>query len=397
MAAPDIARLRQLRDTVAVVGVGETDYRADYRTGARGNVVEKGAGGRDPYLLGMTALRRALDDAGIAKDDIDGLWVSGHLTESGACLAYGIDPNWTASGDAARGIAQATMAIASGLCTTVALVYSTAQRSFDVQYGGPKGERRIDQLEAPWGMTSLGAYYAQMFQRHADVYSTTEEQLGAIAVAFRRHASMNEQAIMRQPLTIEDYLNTRYIAAPLRLPDYSLINDAAVAIIVQRADIAQDARHAPVSVSGFAWNEMNSNEPGRVPAQAEFWAPSTEVVRETVYGMSGLGPADVDLYGTYDSFSIHLLFSLEGFGFCAPGDSGAFVQGGRIEIGGELPTNTSGGMLSESATQGWTQHVELVRQLRGGLNDRQVEGAEVAQYAHNLLGKCLSVIYTKRT
>jgi acetyl-CoA acetyltransferase len=111
--------------------------------------------------------------------------------------------------------------------------------------------------------------------------------------------------------------------------------------------------------------------------------------------MAGVTPKDVDVFATYDSFSVHLLASLEGFGFCKEGEAGAFVQGGRIEIGGELPCNTSGGMLSESYMQSWNHQPELVRQLRGGLGPRQVKDAEVAQYVHDVAGKCKSLIYTR--
>ena len=118
-------------------------------------------------------------------------------------------------------------------------------------------------------------------------------------------------------------------------------------------------------------------------------------VAAQVYPMAGVTPKDVDVFATYDSFRVHLLASLEGFGFCNEGEGGAFVQNGRIEIGGELPCNTSGGMLSESYMQSWNHQPELVRQLRGGLGPRQVQGAEVAQYVHDVAGKCKSIIYTK--
>lgn len=395
MAAPDLARLKRLKDTVAVVGVGDTDYLQDYRSGPRGNVVAKGSRDRDPYALAATALRRALDDAGLDKRDIDGICVSGQLSAERASGLLGINPGWCGSGDAPRAIVEATMAINAGLCTTVACVYATAQRSVDTPYGGPRATNSADASEAPWGMTSLGGLYAMMFERHSEVYGTTEAQLGAVSVAFARHASMNPNAIRQQPITIEDYMSARYVAEPLRLPDYCLINDGGVALIIQRADIAKDGKQAPINVSGFGWNELNADAPAAGPRLKDFYATSHQAVRDTVYPMSGYGPKDVDVYATFDSFSAHLLFSLEGFGFCNPGESGAFVQGGRIEVGGEIPCNTSGGMLSESSMQGWNHQVELVRQLRGGLGRRQVEHAEIGQYAHNLLGRCLSVIYTK--
>ena len=247
----DQTRLAPLKDPVAVVGVGETDYASDYR-GAGGKAVAKGEARYDSYTLASRALKRALDDAGLNKDDIDGLCVA-NLSSERACELWGMNPRWSGGGDAAQCIIEATMAINCGLCTTVALVYGNAQRSMDTAYGGSRvtgGGITSYFYYAPWGLTSQGALYALMFQRHKLLYGTTEEQLGAIAVAFRKHACMNPNAIMQKPLTIDDYLNARYVAEPLRLFDYCLINDGGVAIIVRRADMANDCRHSPIMVSG---------------------------------------------------------------------------------------------------------------------------------------------------
>jgi acetyl-CoA acetyltransferase len=190
-------------------------------------------------------------------------------------------------------------------------------------------------------------------------------------------------------------MNARYIAEPLRLFDYCLINDGGVAIIVRRADMAKDLMQPPVYVTGLGWSEENVDATQLRPRLGDFYHKAHRKVAEQAYGMSGLGPKDIDVFATYDSFSVHLLASLEGFGFCKEGEGGAFIQGGRIEIGGELPCNTSGGMLSESYMQSWNHQPELVRQLRGGLGARQVEGAEVAQYVHDVAGKTKTIIYTK--
>ena len=327
----DRKRLAPLKDTVAIVGVGETDYGADYR-GAGGRAMAKGEARYDSYTLASRALKRALDDAGLNKEDIDGLCTGPTLSGERASELWGLNPRWSGSGDAAQGIIEATMAIHCGLCTTVALVYGNAQRSMDTAYGGSRvtgGGITSYFYYAPWGLTSQGALYALFFQRHKLLYGTTEEQLGAIAVAFRKHACLNPNAVMYgKPITIDDYT----------------------------------AHHG---------------------------------VAQQMYPMAGVTPKDVDVFATYDSFSVHLLASLEGFGFCKEGEGGAFVQNGRIEIGGELPCNTSGGMLSESYMQSWNHQPELVRQLRGGLGARQVQGAEVAQYVHDVAGKCKSLIYTK--
>jgi acetyl-CoA acetyltransferase len=399
MAAPDLERLRPLRDTAAIVGVGETDYAADYRTGPSGGAAAKGERATDSYTLAARAFRRALDDAGLRKDEIDGLCAGGPVAHERLSETLGLNPSWGISGDAPRCIVEAVQAIDAGLCTTVALVYGNAQRSMNTQYGGPQamgGEAILSYVYyAPWGMTSQGALYAMMFKRHQLVYGTTEEQLAAVSIAFRRHASLNSNAVMQQPITREEYLAARYIVEPLRLYDYCLINDGAVALILRRADLARDGRQPPVLISGFGWSELNADSTQLRPRLKDFYFPAHRAVAAQVYGMAGVGPKDIDVYATYDSFSVHLLFTLEGFGFCEEGESGAFVQGGRIEVGGVLPCNTSGGMLSESYMQSWNHQVELVRQLRGGLGPRQVRDAAVAQYAHDVAGKCLSLIYTK--
>ena len=384
----DLDRLRPLSDVAAIVGVGETDYAADYRT-ARGEASAVGSGGGDSYVLAARAFRRALDDAGLEKGEIDGLCVGGPLAHERIAELLGLNPRWSSGGDAPRSVIDAVQAIQAGLCTTVACVYGNAQRSANVQYGGPQAMGGGGILSyvyyAPWGLTSQGALYALMFKRHQLVYGTTEEQLAAVAVALRRHATLNPNAIMRErPLSTADYLDARYIVEPLRLFDYCLVNDGGVALIVQRADLARERRHEPVLVSGFGWSELSVDATQLRPRIKDFYFPAHRDVVAQVYPMAGVTQRDIDVYATYDSFSVHLLFTLEGFGFCGEGESG-----------GQLPCNTSGGMLSESYMQSWNQQVELVRQLRGGLGDRQVEGAEVAQYAHDVAGKCMSLIYTK--
>ena len=397
-AQADLDRLRPLKDVAAIVGVGDTDYAADYRT-ARGEATAVGSGGGDSYVFAARAFRRALDDAGLEKGEIDGLCVGGPLAHERLSEVLGLNPRWSSGGDAPRSVIEAVQAINAGLCTTVACVYGNAQRSANVQYGGPQamgGDGILSYVYyAPWGLTSQGALYAMMFKRHQLVYGTTEEQLAAIPVALRRHATLNPNAIMQRPLSTEDYLRARYIVEPLRLFDYCLVNDGGVAIIVQRADLARERKQEPVLISGFGWSELTVDATQLRPRIKDFYFPAHHNVVAQVYPMAGVTQNDIDVYATYDSFSVHLLFTLEGFGFCGEGESGDFVQDGRIEVGGALPCNTSGGMLSESYMQSWNQQVELVRQLRGGLGDRQVEGAEVAQYAHDVAGKCMSLIYTK--
>ena len=399
MTGPDVSRLRAMSNSVAIIGVGDTDYAKDYRSGARGNAVERGSHARTAYQLAITAFQRTLDDAGIDKSQIDGVCVGGGISTERISEILGIDPDWTGEAGAAEAVIAATQAIHVGLCTTVVCLMGNAQRSNNAQFGGPgvaANARTSYVYYAPWGQTSQGALYALSFRAHQLKYGTTEEQLGAVAVAFRKHATMNPNAVMQQPLTIDDYMESQYIVEPLHLFDYTIINDGGVAIILQRADMANDAKQTPVLVSGVGWHELNVDANQLRPRIDDFYRSSHRAAARSLYPMAALsGPKDVDVYGQYDSFSVHLLYSLEGYGFCGEGEAGAFIQGGRIEIGGEIPCNTSGGHLSESYLQGWAQNVELVRQLRGGLGARQVEGAEVAQYNHDASGACYGLIYTK--
>src|SRR5262245_48725288 len=283
----DRTRLEPLKDTVAIVGVGETDYGADYR-GAGGKAMAKGEARYDSYTLASRALKRALDDAGLTEDDIGGLCTGPTLAGERASELWGLNPCWSGSGDAAQCIIEAAMAIHCGLCTTVALVYGNAQRSMDTAYGGSRvtgGAITSYFYYAPWGMTSQGALYALFFQRHKLLYGTTEEQLGAIAVAFRKHACLNSK-----PLTIADYLKAPYIAEPLRLYDYCLINDGGVAIIVRRADMARDLKQRPVMVSGFGWSEENVDATQLRPRLKSFYHAAHRDVAAQVYPMAGVTP-----------------------------------------------------------------------------------------------------------
>lgn len=390
---PDLKRLRELRDRVAIVGVGDTDYPADH---AR---TRNGEGGPDSYGLAATAFRRALDDSGLAKDDIDGLIVGPTIAYERTAEILGLNPRWGSQSDAGMSIQSAVLAIGAGMCDTVALIYGNAQRSGGVQYGGPQAMGGDNYLAyvyyAPWGMTSQGALYAMMYRRYQQVYGATSAQLGQVAVAQRQHAALNDHAIMRQPITVEDYLNSRLIVEPLHVFDYCLINDGAVSLILTTAERARDLAKPPVLISGVGRAERNSGATSLQPRLREFYRPAQVPAAEQVYGMAGIGPGEIDSLQVYDSFSCHIFFALEGFGFCGPGEAGDFISGGRIAPGGALPVNTSGGHLSESYMQGWNHQVEAVRQLRGEAGERQVSNCRTVQYISDVAGKVVSNIYRR--
>lgn len=369
------------KDSVAVVGVGTTRY---------GAMPE-----HDATSLGIWALREAAQDAGIELDDIDGLICQRLSDYQKLVQITNISPKLvTATPGAGRmtggTIQMAVQAILSGMLETVAVVYGNDGRSAGARYGG-KGDNYgtgADQMWFPYGMTSPGAVHAMLFQRHAHLYGTRVEHLGAISLAFRRHALLNPNAVMRKPITLEDYLESRYICEPLRLLDYCLINDGGVAMILTSGDRARHMRQRPVYVRGLA--QVSRLAQGELPD--DFGFAAMQRASHTVHNMAEIGRDEVDALMIYDNFTPIVVFALEGFGYCAKGEGGPFVDSGVLELGGRYPTNTNGGHLSESYMQGWNLQVEAVRQLRGELGARQVPDANVVQYLQG--GPlCTSIIY----
>ncbi|WP_241962021.1 thiolase family protein [Rhodococcus opacus] len=365
-----------LRAATAVVGVGTTEF---------GNLT-----GSSADDLGLAALEAALDDAGLTARDLDGLIVNRVSSYETVASRMGIEPRWTAQLPAEgrmTGIAiqMAVLAITTGMASTIALVYGNNGRSGGHTYGGggasasaaAEGYGTNPALTLPYGMTSPGAFYAMMFQRHCAQYGTTAEQLAQVAVTLRDHASLNPYAVFKDPISREIYLESRFIVEPLKIYDYCLINDGGVAMILTSADRARDCAQPPVHVLGFGQQGQlrNSDFP-----PDDFWREAIATAGKQAYTMADCSRADVDVLMAYDNFSPNVLFTLEGLGFCAPGESGAWIQDGRIGLRGELPINTSGGHLSESYMQGWGLNVEAVRQLRRTCGDRQVQDATIAQY-----------------
>ena len=386
-------RHQRTSGVAAVTGVGHTDWVQDYRR------VRNGEKPFDSYGYAAQAFSRALDDAGLVRSDIDGLIVGPTTAYERMGEVLGLDPRWGGQADAVQAVFQAVMAIHSGLAEVVALVYGNDQRSAAVQYGGPRAMGGGDFLSyvyhSPWGLTSQGGLYAMMFQRYKALWDVADAELGRVAVAQRQWAALNPHAIMRKPLTLDQYLAGAHIAAPLRLNDYCLINDGGVALIVMEAERARTHVVDPVYIRGLGRADLNHQATSLGPRLTEFYRPAQEKAAEQVYAAAGVGPDDVDALLVYDSFSPHVLFALEGYGFCGQGEAGRFIAGRGIGPGGRLPVNTHGGHLSESYMQGWNHQVEAVRQLRGGEGERQVAGCRHVQYVSAVAGKAMSIIYGK--
>jgi acetyl-CoA acetyltransferase len=340
--------------------------------------------------LAAEAVMLACEDAGLRKDDIEGLLVSPGLSEAPVSLRLqtalglrdlGLASHMNAAGSTTGQMVQyASMAINAGLCSTVACVFADAPlragESAGSIYGGRQGGRPPD--SQPEGFASLEAYYGQFgpntafalaARRHMALFGTTSDHLGAIAVSNRKWATMNPRAIFRNPMTIDDYRASRWICEPLHLLDCTMVNNGAVAVIVTSAERARDMKQPPVYVIG-----MGQGHPGN-PRRAGFENEvNTGAQRsgKVAYEMAGLTPADIDICELYDCYTYTTLVSLEDYGFCKKGEGGDFVSDGKLEPGGSLPTNTGGGQLSSYYMWGMTPLSEAIIQARGQAGERQV-------------------------
>jgi acetyl-CoA acetyltransferase len=388
---PNLERLSRLANDVAVVGIGETDYPEDYRRARAGERYS------DSYGYATTAFKRAIADAGLSRDAIDGLIVGPTLAYERMAEILGIEPRWAARADAIGSIFEGVLAVASGLAECVALVYGNDQRTVGTAYGGPDAMGGAEHLSyvyyAPWGMTSQGALYALMTQRYMQLTGFDSRDLGQVAVAQRQFSSMNPGAIMRKTVTIDDYLAAPFIAEPLRMLDYCLINDGGVSLILTTTERARRLSRPTVTIAGLARADENVDATSMRPRLMDFYHRGHDLARADLYNMAGFGPEDVSCLQVYDSFSCHVVYALEGFGFCERGKVGGFLREQGIGPDGRLPTNTGGGHLSHAYMQGWNHQVEAVRQARGEAGQRQVANARHVQYISDVAGDTFSVIY----
>jgi acetyl-CoA acetyltransferase len=363
-------------DATAIVGVGNTSFAELYSSLDRD---------RSAFALGAEAFVAALADSGLQKSEIDGVLVCRIPDYARMCDILGIRYPRFVNVMAAEGrqasltIQYASMAIQAGLANVVACIYGNNGRSAGARYGGEGGGGGSDSgiSDAAYGMTSPGASVAHMFRRHQYLYGTPVEALGTIAINNRLNAALNPNAVMRSPITMDDYLNSRFIAEPLRLLDYCLINDGAVCLIVTSAERAKDLRKPPVYLHASA---VAGNFDHQYTVDDCFY-DALQMIGRDLFARSAIQREDVDVAQIYDNFTPTVLFTLEGLGFCGRGESGAWVTRERIAIDGTLPLNTSGGHTSESYMQGWALLAEAVRQARGECGERQVAGCQNALYA----------------
>ena len=363
---------RTLRRSAAIAGIGETEYtRASPHTAAQ---------------LQLEASLRAVADAGLSPTDIDGvipIGITGLPVEE-YIAAFGLRdlrfsalvPHGGASGVGALQLSAA--AIAAGVCTTV-LVPSGRNVS-----SGARAGVRIHQMpqfhfvteyERYLGAIAPAQLYAPMARRHMEMYGTTSRHLGEIAVSTRAHALLSDNAVMTKPITIEDHQASRMIADPFRLLDCSLESDGGAAFVVTSAERARDLRQPAVELIGSAMGHPDS--PGSITQRPDMTCLGVAKAAPIAFGMADVHHGDIDVAEIYDCFTYVVLCQLEDLGFCAKGEGGDFVSGGRLRLGGALPTNTHGGLLSQAHMLGMNHIVELVRQLRGQGGRAQVPDARI--------------------
>jgi acetyl-CoA acetyltransferase len=357
---------------VAIVGAALSDC---------GRVDDKTA-----FELHQQATSRALDDAGLTRDDVEGFMSTGtgSLAPIEVAEYMGLRPTWVDStgvgGSAWEFLLEhACAAISAGLLDVVAITYGSTTRA-DLKRGrrGANlsfGSRGPTQFDAPFGHTLISKY-AMAARRHMHEFGTTIEQLAEIAVSTRYNASLNPDAYYRDPITVDDVQGGPMIADPLTKLHCCIRSDGGGSVVLASEDRARDCAKIPVWVLGTGeavshttmseWEDFTESPCARSGAQA--------------FGRAGVSPSDVDLCELYDAFTSMVLLTLEGLGFCAKGEGGAFVEDGRTRVGGSLPTNTDGGGLSacHPGMRGIFLLVEATRQLRGECGQRQVPGARLA-------------------
>ena len=367
-------RTRFPRSQAAIAGIGCTEFSRD--------------SGSSVFGLAARAVKSAVEDAGLELADVDGLAtfgpndsISPNLLAQGLgiqSMSYYVD-QWLGGSVSMSILGQAALAVSAGVADCVVCYRALNGRSSTrLNGGGPP------RMRPPWDMPFKGSAgliapaqeIAMAARSHMIRYGTTSEDFGRIAVLSRTHALDNERAMMRTPMTLDDYLASRWIAEPFRMFDCCLETDGAVAIVVVNADRAKDLPHRPVNILGAAWgggvNVVNNGTVDLAESPARLIAPR-------LFAAAGVGPSDIDFAELYDCFTYNVLSQIEGYGFAEPGGVPAMLAEGAFDrAAGSLPLNTHGGLLSEGYLHGMNHVYEAVEQIRGDAGHRQLDRHDVA-------------------
>jgi len=357
-----------LRGAAAIAGIGSTGFATMPTLSS-------------PLDAMALASVRALDDAGLSLADVDGVFAAGlqlFMPTLSLCEYLGLRPRYTDSTQVGGGaflahLNHARAAIAAGLCSVALIAYGSTQKSAGGQFAT---HSELNPYEVPYGYPGPLAAYAMVAQRHMHEFGTTREQLAQVAVSARDWARLDTDAPDPGPLSIEDVVAARPVAHPFTVRDCCLVTDGGGALVVVSAERAAQLRRKPVYLIGVGEAATHRS----IAQMPDLVRTAASVSSATAYAQAGVGPKDIDVVQFYDAFTIMPIVFAEDTGFCAKGEGGAFLDGGRASPGGDFPMNTSGGGLSlgHPGMFGIYTAIESVVQLRGDAGARQVAGAELA-------------------
>lgn len=371
---------------VAIVGVGYSD-------------VSRNSGKSERWHAAKAAVR-ALDDAGLSAGDIDGVstwggdavdfgWMLG-LSPLSWELNVGVSPAFSAPA------INAVNAVASGQCETAMAFRIMMQQPSGAALAKGSGALQSPspadaQFQFPFGDLSPTQWAGLMMNRYLHESDATEEDFAKFAVVQRSHAVLNEDALLRKPLTVEEYLAAPYISTPLRLLDCDYPCDSGAAVIFTTEERARDLKQKPIFVEASALTSTGDMNFELLP---DITKSSPAYAADVLWSRTDLGPSDVDTAQLYDGFSVITFQWLEALGLCEPGQAGPFVRAGNTALGGSMPLNTDGGAINAGRRHGANFCIEATRQLRGTSGNRQVPGADVAVWANAVGGFAGAMLLT---
>ncbi len=355
----------------AVIGIGRTPFTRN--------------SGRTTLAMAVEACRAALADAGLSVADVNGM-----LTFLANDSAHPVEVSWALGCDelewsnavvgggnlVADCVATASAVIEAGICRAV-LIYRSLNGRSGHRFGtiaGPVAVGGEWQFSAPHGFLIPPQLFAMWAKRHQQIYGSSCEDLGQIAITQRAHAVRNPHAVSREPLSMEQYLAGRWITEPFRVYDCSYEVDGAVAILVAPAEVAADAAQPPVWLLGSA----NSQSGAGWTSWDDLTSMYARTAAPRIWNRTGLTARDMDIALMYDCFTYTVMTTFEDYGFCGKGEVGAYFAEGRATYGGDVVVNPHGGLLSEGYLHGLNHHYEAALQLRGQAGERQVEDARLA-------------------
>jgi acetyl-CoA acetyltransferase len=355
-----------LRGAAAIVGVGNTNYK---RIKIAGTALS-------PVNLATKAARSALADASMGVSDIDGL-ITFNVASDALALRmelqnlrmrteYPYGGRWVVPA-----IQNAAQSLHLGTANAVLMVLALSRLATYEDSGAPGGAAAFESMHA---MAGPAAHSALMVRRYMSDFGDCSRALSEIAISNRQNATLNSDAIFQTPLTEEEYFSSRWIAEPLRLYDYCLVNDGAVAFVITRTP-SVSLRKA-VRIGGFG----TSTYQGKFYGADDFYYRQAQAASISMFDMADVSADQVNSIAIYDNYTPSVLFALEGFGFVKRGGASNFVQDGHIRLSGKLPLNTSGGHTSEAYMQGMNLIAELVRQIRGDAGERQIRDLKMGAF-----------------